>query len=148
MTAWTSADLERFVEKADMFEALPSEIRRKLAGKAKTLTFSADEQVIKRGDEGSSLYVVATGQVRVTLEGPKGNQEVSVLKPGEFFGEIAMMTHAHRTATVTALEDTTLLEFAAGDILPLTEQYQDFKARIARIGAQRSRESLEKLIEE
>jgi CRP-like cAMP-binding protein len=148
MTDWTQADTERFLSESELFSKIPDESRASLAPAAKVKTVAADEVVFRRGDTGDSLFVVARGKVSITLELPQGSQEVSTLQPGDFFGEIAMMTRARRTATVQGVEETTLLEFQADEILPLCRQYPQFKEQIARAGATRSRESLEKMIEE
>ncbi|HUU01775.1 MAG TPA: cyclic nucleotide-binding domain-containing protein [Myxococcota bacterium] len=148
MAAWTGADTLRFIEESELFETLKQDTRRDLAAKADARQFAPGQQVIKRGESGDSLFVVALGEVRVVLESPKGEQEVSLLKPGDFFGEIAMMTHAHRTATVTATGESVLIEFSAADIMPIIEQHPKLKARIARTGVQRSQDSLKKMIED
>lgn len=148
MAEWTEADSQGFIDQSELFESLDQPARLTLAAAAAVRRFSSGQQVIKRGDTGDSLFVVASGNLRVALEGPKGEQQVSTLGPGDFFGEIAMMTHAHRTATVTAIDDVLLLEFPAADILPLIEQHHELKARIARTGVQRSQDSLKKMIED
>jgi CRP-like cAMP-binding protein len=148
MTDWTQEDTRQFIAEAELFSKIPEDARAGLAPAARPRVVSADEVVFKRGDEGDSFFVVAKGKVSITLELPTGSQEVSTLQPGDFFGEIAMLTRAHRTATVTGVEETVVLEFPADEILPLCRQHAKFKERIARTGATRSRESLEKMIEE
>jgi CRP-like cAMP-binding protein len=148
MSEWTQEDTQRFLSETDHFSKIPDDVRARLTPAAKVKTIPAGDLVFKRGDEGDSFFVVARGKVSITLELPRGAKEVSTLQPGDFFGEIAMMTRAHRTATVKGVEETTLLEFDADEILPLCRQYPKFKERIARTGATRSRESLEKMFEE
>jgi CRP/FNR family cyclic AMP-dependent transcriptional regulator len=148
MTEWTNEDTQQFLSESELFSEIPENVRTGLVPAARARTVKADEVVFKRGDVGDSLFVVARGKVSITLELPRGSQEVSILQPGDFFGEIAMMTRAHRTATVTGVEETALIEFQADEILPLCRQYPKFKERIARAGATRSRESLEKMIED
>lgn len=148
MTDWTQEDTQHFLSESELFSQIPDDARASLVPAATARTVSSGDVVFKRGDEGDSLFVVARGKVSITLELPQGSQEVSTLQKGDFFGEIAMMTRAHRTATVTGVEETTLLEFPADEILPLCRQHAKFKERIARTGATRSRESLEKMIEE
>jgi CRP/FNR family cyclic AMP-dependent transcriptional regulator len=148
MTDWTQEDTRRFLSESELFSEIPEDARAGLAPAARPRAVSADEIVFKRGDEGDSFFVVAKGKVSITLELPQGSQEVSTLQPGDFFGEIAMLTRAHRTATVRGVEDTIVLEFPADQILPLCRQHAKLKERIARTGATRSRESLEKMLEE
>jgi CRP-like cAMP-binding protein len=66
---------------------------------------------VRQGDDGRSMFVVLDGRVRVTIE-PSG-QEVAVTTAGGFFGEMSMLTGDPRTATVTAMDDATLLEIDA-----------------------------------
>lgn len=66
------------------------------------------------------MFVVLQGRVRVTLE-PSG-QEVAVISSRGFFGEMSMLTGDPRTATVTALDDSTLLEITA-------ERFRDLAVR-------------------
>lgn len=148
MDDWTQEDTRRFLAESELFSEIPEDARAGLAPAARPKILSADEIVFKRGDEGDSFFVVAKGKVSITLELPQGSQEVSTLQKGDFFGEIAMLTRAHRTATVKGVEDTIVLEFPADQILPLCRQHARFKERIARVGATRSRESLEKMLEE
>lgn len=148
MAGWTQEDTRRFIAESELFSEIPEDARAGLVPAARPRTVSADQTVFKRGDEGDSFFMVAKGRVSITLELPQGSQEVSTLQAGDFFGEIAMLTRAHRTATVTGLEDTVVLEFPADEILPLCRQHAKFKERIARVGATRSRESLEKMLEE
>jgi CRP/FNR family cyclic AMP-dependent transcriptional regulator len=148
MTDWTQEDTRQFLAESELFSEIPEDDRTGLVPAAQPRTVSADEVVFKRGDTGDSLFVIAKGKVSITLELPQGSQEVSTLQVGDFFGEIAMLTRAHRTATVTGIEETVVLEFPADKILPLCRQHAKFKERIARAGATRSRESLEKMLEE
>ncbi len=148
MTAGSQEQISRFIDECEAFNGLAPDARAGLVQIAKVRNFSADEFVFKRGETGDSLFFVFSGEVRITLHLPKGDEEVSHLKPGDFFGEIAMLTQARRTATVSAMVESTMLEFPASEIMPLIEKYPKFKTSIARKGAQRSRESLEKMIEE
>jgi small-conductance mechanosensitive channel/CRP-like cAMP-binding protein len=73
--------------------------------------FGAGERIVRQGDAGRSMFIVLDGRVRVTLE-PSG-QEVAVIAAGGFFGEMSMLTGDPRTATVSTLDDATLVEVTA-----------------------------------
>ena len=66
---------------------------------------------MRQGDAGSSMFVILSGRVRVVIE-PSG-QEVAVIEPGGFFGEMSMLTGDPRTATVRAASDVHALEIPA-----------------------------------
>jgi CRP-like cAMP-binding protein len=65
--------------------------------------------IFRQGDGGDCMFVVATGRVRLTLGAGSQVKEVATVGPGEFFGELALLHGAVRTATAEAVEDTTVL---------------------------------------
>jgi CRP/FNR family cyclic AMP-dependent transcriptional regulator len=65
--------------------------------------------IFRQGDPGHEMFVITEGKVRVTLENGAYAQEVGSFGPGEFFGELSLMSGAPRTATARAEEDTVLL---------------------------------------
>jgi small-conductance mechanosensitive channel/CRP-like cAMP-binding protein len=104
----------------DLFAGLDDVERARLAESCQEHLYGARERIVRQGDAGSSMFVVLAGQVRVTLE-PSG-QEVAVTPAGGFFGEMSMLTGDPRTATVTAIDDSTLLEITA-------ERFRDLAVR-------------------
>ena len=146
MTDWTKDDCKALFDKIDLFKTIPADQRQNLSQNSEIKIYSKGDTIIHRGDTGNSLFIVAKGKVRITLEAPKGDQDVSVIEEEDFFGEIGLMTHARRTANATADEDSILLEISADLIMPLTEKHPDFKSTIARTGAARSQDSLKKML--
>jgi CRP-like cAMP-binding protein len=65
--------------------------------------------IFRQGEPGDDMFVVERGKVSLTLTAEGRQQEVAVLAPGEFFGELSLLSGAPRTATAEALEDSTLL---------------------------------------
>ena len=92
----------------DLFATLPPEARLGLSRSAQEHIFAAGESIVRQGACGSSMYVVLAGRARVVLE-PAG-QELAVIEPGGFFGEMSMLTGEPRTATVRAIDDVHVLE--------------------------------------
>ncbi len=95
----------------DLFSGLDDIERARLAEACPEHLYGARERIVRQGDAGRSMFVVLDGRVRVTIE-PSG-QEVAVTTAGGFFGEMSMLTGDPRTATVTAMDDATLLEIDA-----------------------------------
>jgi potassium-dependent mechanosensitive channel len=98
--------------------------------------FFRHEQVIfKEGDAGDSFYIVLKGQVEVISE--KLDQEIAILKPGDFFGEISLFTGGPRSATVRAKDDTTVFVVDHRALKILLQNYQELAEQIAEVLAQR-----------
>jgi CRP/FNR family transcriptional regulator, cyclic AMP receptor protein len=65
--------------------------------------------VFRQGDAGEDMFVVASGRVQLTM-GTGGHEKViGVLEPGDFFGEMTLLSGAPRSATAVATADTTLV---------------------------------------
>lgn len=79
-----------------------------------TRFLQAGEVVVKEGDPGRSMFVVLEGRVAVARQGAESHEPVVVgeLGTGEFFGELALLTGAPRTASVVAVEDAVVLELS------------------------------------
>lgn len=75
---------------------------------------------IRQGDEGASMFIVLEGAARVALALPDGEtRDVAVLVGGDVVGEMSLMTGVPRTATVTTLTSTRLLEIPKQAIEPI-----------------------------
>ena len=84
-----------------------------LARALTTETAAAGTAVVREGDVSDRFLVIVSGRVEVTQDG----EHVRFEGPGEFFGEIGLLRDVPRTATVTAVEDTTLYSLARDDFL-------------------------------
>ena len=76
---------------------------------AETVSIPAGQLVLREGDQGDSLYVVLTGELEVTKR--QGSQDIllALYKPGQFFGEMALLEQAPRSASVRTLQESRLL---------------------------------------
>jgi small-conductance mechanosensitive channel len=94
----------------DVFSPLSTEELRQLSTATVGHVFAPGETLIRAGDEGSSMFVVNSGKVKVQVVDPSGPRTVAVLTEGNFFGEMALFTGEPRTANVVAVEETEVLE--------------------------------------
>jgi Cyclic nucleotide-binding domain len=88
------------------------------------------EVIVREGDPGDSMFIVSTGEVRATLE--KNGQQVPVatMKDGDFFGEMAVLSGEPRTATVTAVKATELLELSRENLREICARHPHVEAKI------------------
>jgi len=91
----------------------------------------AGDALFREGDPGDTLYVVVEGEVAVITEGPP-RIEVSRLGPGQFFGEVALVTEQPRSATIEATMVTQLLAIDREVISKLVAQHADVLPVILR----------------
>lgn len=82
---------------------------------AESVEYSAGESIIRRGELGTSMYIVANGKVRIT----GGPQELGILGTRTVFGELAALDPEPRTANVEAVEDCTLLRLGGESLYEL-----------------------------
>ena len=92
-----------------LFTDLSDEDLEQLYRMAETISIPAGELVLREGEPGNSLYIVLDGNLEVTKR--HGGQDVllAVYKPGQFFGEMALLEQGPRSASVRALRESRLL---------------------------------------
>ena len=75
-----------------------------LASHLQQLSFAVGEHIIKQGDDGDSMYFIVSGQVGISYRSEDGEErQVSVMEPGDFFGEASLLTGEPRSASAVAL---------------------------------------------
>lgn len=96
---------------------------RALAGRMRRRRFKRNEVIFHQGDIGDSLQVVDTGGVKIVLPSPEGEEAIiASLKPGDFFGELALLDGAPRSTTATAIEPTETLTLPRDEFLRLLSE--------------------------
>lgn len=96
--------------------------------------FEPGELIFEQGDTGDRLYVIRKGSVDVLRDGAL----VAHLAAGEYFGEMALMSTAARTATVRAAEPTDLLAVAKGDFSKLLANFPEFREGLTDLAMKRT----------
>jgi pilus assembly protein CpaE len=102
----------RFVtlERVAILFTLSDNILRAVSRALAPASVTAGTAIINQGDAGDALFIIEAGRCEVTVEESPGHSIViAFLGPGDFFGEMALISEEVRTATVRALEDCQLL---------------------------------------
>ena len=85
--------------------------------------FQGGETIFEENDPGSSLLVIISGEVRITQRAEvSGEETLTVLKKGDFFGEMALLEDLPRSATAIAHSDTFIMEISRERFLRFIEK--------------------------
>ncbi|MFM7137434.1 MAG: cyclic nucleotide-binding domain-containing protein [Planctomycetota bacterium] len=123
-----------------LFAGLGDELTRRLAAEAVERVYAIGEPVTREGDHpGTSMFVILSGRVAVsTREGDGPVLRLAEFGAGESFGEMALLTGAPRTATVTALEETCVIELGKEPLRHAFEARPDLVTELGRLLQQRA----------
>ncbi len=125
---------------ASIFRSLSPEDFDKITGLGQRLSFAAGDVIFTEGDEPDYLYLVDTGQVSIAIQRFDRHEELSLLGPGDCFGEMAILQNAKRSTTARAVTDTELLRVDKDTFLSLLNADPDLARRIDAVIAERSAE--------
>jgi predicted acylesterase/phospholipase RssA/CRP-like cAMP-binding protein len=117
---------ERLVAESAMFGSLSSEARSFVAHHLEPVNLPGGAHLMREGEAGNSLFFVAVGRLRVTMTRDDGTETLlAELGRGEVVGELAVMTDEPRSADVTALRDSQVLELSGAAFTELVAKFPD-----------------------
>ncbi|MCK9408727.1 MAG: DUF1003 domain-containing protein [Bacteriovoracaceae bacterium] len=110
---------KEFLSKIPIFKFLPEEDHVSLVSLWKMKTLNAGEVLFRKGEPGSSMFMIEEGEIEIILpvDPPVNEVLLSTLKEGEFFGELSLFADTPRTATARAQANTKLVEMQRGDFI-------------------------------
>ena len=102
---------EEVLTRVDLFSGLPKKDLKDLATYCREGKFSPGSVLISQGEQGLGLFILTKGTVRITRKNsPDGAEEVlGTAGAGDVIGEMALLDDMPRSATVTAVDDVTVL---------------------------------------
>ena len=107
----------------EIFAALDPEVRQRVIAAAVPRTYRKGQLLFVENDPGESLIILRRGAVMVFRTAPTGERAVlTVLRPPEFLGEVALLDSAPRSASAEAIEDTQALALSRGTFIELVHQ--------------------------
>ena len=100
-----------------LFQELPIGAVGKINEKLQAVLVSEHETIFFKGEEADSMFIIEYGKVKVEIDNPV------YLVAGDYFGEMGLLGNAPRNATITAADDTKLLELTKSDLEELSEEH-------------------------
>ena len=130
--------LDKFYDilrKLEIFEPLDEDSLRDLSGQLQLKEFAANKIVLKKGDPGTSLYIVLEG--RVAVVGDEG-QTLSEMTVGNIFGEMSLLSGEPVTTSVHSRERTRLATLSSKDFKHVLNKYPILQVFFYRMLVERS----------
>ena len=119
--------------RAPLFQGLSRGDLHELARVTEDLEVEAGKVLCREGETAREFFVIVDGEVEVT----KGGETVRTLGPGDFFGEIALIEHMPRTATVTARSPLRFFVLTSQSFLALLDRQPAVERQVLRALARR-----------
>ncbi|MBI9074878.1 MAG: Crp/Fnr family transcriptional regulator [Desulfatibacillum sp.] len=111
-------DALEMVSHIPMFRSLSPEDRAELAALLRIQKVKAGEVLFRKGSEGTTLYLIQSGAVKIVLPSRLGDEMiVTIFSEGDFFGEMALLDNMPRSADAIAIDPTVLLLLNRSDFL-------------------------------
>ncbi|WP_304518597.1 MULTISPECIES: Crp/Fnr family transcriptional regulator [unclassified Actinotalea] len=131
---------------APLFAAIDKDAAQALYASMTPLRLLRGHAVFHEGEPGDRLYVIGTGKVKLGRRSNDGRENLlSILGPGEMFGELSLFDPGPRTATATAVADATLYELSHAELITWLERYPAVAKHLLEALARRLRRTNEAL---
>ncbi|MFP4347037.1 MAG: Crp/Fnr family transcriptional regulator [Desulfococcaceae bacterium] len=132
--------IERVIilKSVNIFSEVPEEDLVEVASIVEEMEVKKGEDIILKGDIGTSMYIIVSGRAKVHDEG----KELAVLDERTVFGELAALDPEPRSASITALEDCHLFKLEEGPLYDLMAEHIEVVRGIIRVLCRRMRSML------
>jgi CRP-like cAMP-binding protein len=128
----------RLLAESSLFQDLAPRELDGVAAVTRTKELAKREELFHKGDEGSEIYVVASGKLKALTTSLDGDDVVfSIMGVGDVFGEIALFAGTVRTATVAAIEPCRLLAIGRRDLVSFLKAHPEASIRLLNVLALR-----------
>jgi ATP-binding cassette subfamily B protein len=95
--------------------------------------FADEEDLVRQGEPGESLYILRSGVADVLVDDGHGARRVNVVKEGDYFGELALLTGRPRSATVRANGPVEVLTLERSVFLDLVQSEPSLRERLSQL---------------
>jgi small-conductance mechanosensitive channel/CRP-like cAMP-binding protein len=116
-----------------VFVPLSEEEVEKVARACVKRIFAPGEAIVRKGQEGRSMFVITRGNVKVQIPDHDGQKVINRLSVHDFFGEMSLLTGEPRSATVVADDEVEVLEIRKGALKPIFEANPELMDSVCEI---------------
>jgi CRP-like cAMP-binding protein/HEAT repeat protein len=143
-TMLTAIEKAIFLKGVPLFDAMPIDRIRALAGISREANYAADEEIFAESDPGDCLFVVVHGRVGIQQRAGRRRNAIvrlATLGPRDYFGEVALFDPAPRDADAVALEPTQTLMLRREPFVEVIRQYPHLALDLLGVFTQKLRDA-------
>jgi CRP-like cAMP-binding protein len=146
MTPTKAAEIVELLGRVPVFSTLEQDDLGRIAQLAVPRSFEPGQIVFREGDASDTCYVVRSGRARAIREHADGRTiTLATFGPGDIFGELAMFEDELRSATVEAVQDTSVVAVLGPDMRRLMVEHPEISMRLVVALGRRLRETNDRL---
>jgi diguanylate cyclase (GGDEF)-like protein len=136
------ADKLEVLRRAGLLSTLADADLERVVGACREMALAPGEALCREGEDGDAMYVVLSGNLVVS----KAGKQVAVGRPGDCFGEMALIERRERAATLRALDETLVLEIPEAAFRRYLSTNCSALMALLRVFSERSRRDLDSLV--
>ncbi len=125
------------LKQSKLLQGLPDAELRSLEKQMKTVKHPAGHEIVVKGDNGVGFMIILDGTVTVATVQGKARK----LGPGDSFGEMALLDHEGRSATIKADTDVALATIPEWNFKPFLKEHPEVAYRLLQVLSQRVRQA-------
>ncbi len=128
----THIEVMAYLHVVPLFNTLGPEELHQLSMKTSKKVFKTGEEIVSQGDDGDTFYIITKGSAEVHINKNNSITHLATLGEGDYIGEVSIVSHTNRTATVTANGDVETLCLSASAFERLLNTYPHLALRIMK----------------
>lgn len=132
------------IRRVEIFNDLPEDLLKDFSDKLNIESYLPDTTIIQKGDHGDSMFVIASGKVKIH----DGDHVVAYTDAGNFFGEFSLLDAGPRSMSVTTTEKTDVIPFTRELFFELFQSQPEVAKKITSALTKRLRKQNESIIEQ
>lgn len=133
--------LSALLERVPLFRGAPARALAIAATAVRRRVYDEGSVLFREGDAGEALYIIGAGLVKLSKIDLAGHEKtLAILQPPEFFGEMAVLGHARRSATALTLDEVTAYVLFSDDLQRLMSDYPAISLNLTTTLATRLRD--------
>ncbi len=135
------------IQASTLFSSFERETLIEIIASTELRSYDEGDIIVTEGEHGSSLFLIVGGTVKVFTRGTDGgNLPLAELGPGDFFGEVSLVSGKPRTATITARTEVTAIELDRADVDRIAEGHPEVRDVLEKFCNRRAEDTVEAVI--